>query len=84
MIAKPYSCRGLAWFLVLFDHWPFEPFPVASVVVLFLLLSYVLLYWFRSFFIARPLVVPEGVRVVLGRLPCPWSVFAVAVASSAC
>ena len=34
--------------------------------------------------VTRPLVVPEGVRVVLGRLPCPWSVSAVAVASSAC
>ena len=38
---------------------------------------------FWSSFVARPLVLPEGVRVVRGCLPCPWSVAACADASSA-
>ena len=33
---------------------------------------------------ARPLALLDGVRVELGRLPCPWSVSAFAGASSAC
>ena len=35
-------------------------------------------------FAARPLALLDGVRFVLGPLPCPGSVFAFAGASSAC
>ena len=73
------SCFGL--FLILCD-------PTVQVLFLFVVCFFVselrFLYWFWSSSVARPLVFPEGVRVVLGRLPCPWSVAAVAVASSAC
>ena len=55
-----------------FGNGPFEPFHVVPVVVFFsCLLSYVFLFLLRSPFAARPLALLEGVRIVLGRLPCP-------------
>ena len=84
VIAKPYSCRGLAWFLVLFCCWPLSPFPVARCRCSCFLFELRFLYLLRSLLLQDPWFCLEGVRVVLGRLPCPWSVSAFAVASSAC
>ena len=60
-----------------------SPFLLMFSVVLDFVFELRFLYSLWSSFVARPLVLSEGVRVVLGRLPCPWSVSAFAGASSA-
>ena len=66
--------QGSCLVFVLSGIWPFEPFHVDGVLVMFLL-ELCFLYLLRSPFAARPLTLLEGVRVALGRLPlsmvCP-------------
>ena len=76
--AKPYSRRGLALFFCFGSVWlAVHAFFLLIVLTLLLLcLSYVFGIRFGLFSSQDPWFLPEGVRVVLGHLPCPWSVSA--------
>ena len=74
VIANPYFCGGLALFLFWFCKiGGSSPFLAGCFVVVALMFELRFLYSLLSSCVARPLVFPEGVRVVLGHLPCPWS-----------